>query len=158
MKHVLTTYTISEGIYCNGYYSLNDEDFDTLYQWYNSFIETNEDYWISDNITINPSNFDLGEVEEDAGCMFFIEKYGNPCNILEHVDELKSIFDSTYNKLRCESTDTEDSDLYTGTETVQRLIQAHVNGNHDEVQLLLNDENLDRTDDIVVKISLVNNK
>ena len=91
MRHVLTTFTISEGIYCNGYYSLSNEDFDMLIMWYDSFIELNESYWISDNISITPTTFDIGEVEEDVGCMIFIEKYGNPCNILEHIDEIAKI-------------------------------------------------------------------
>lgn len=153
MKHILTTFMISDGIYCNGYYELNDTDYDILMTWYNSFVELNESYWISDNISITPSNFDVNEVETNDECMIFVEKYGNPCNILEQVDEISSIFEITYINVRTDSTDTDDSDLYTGTETVQRLIQAHVKGNHDEVQLLLKDERLNHDDDIVSKIS-----
>lgn len=149
MRHILTTYTISEGLYANGYYQMNDENADIVISWYNDFIADNKDYWISDDVTLTSDNFDLDEVEEDIECLAFINKYGNPNNILEHIDELECIFGVK----RSVSTDTEDSELYTGTETVQQLITAHVKGDRNKVQRLLTDENLDHDDDIVNKIS-----
>ena len=148
MKYILTTYTISEGLYANGYYQMSDENAETVLSWYNDFSNNDKDYWISDDVTLTIENFELVEVEEDSECLTFINKYGNPNNILEHIYELDCIFGSE----KHDSTDTDDSDLYTGTETIQQLISAHVKGENDKVQSLLNNGKLDHNDDIINKI------
>jgi hypothetical protein len=148
-RYILTTYNITDTIIVNGYYTFNDIQMQYVDDWFNDFTES---YYIDDSITITPTNFTISEIEYDINCENFINKYGNPCNILEHIDDLSDVFDNTYERIRTLSVDTEDSDLYTGTEDVSRLINAHLSGNHEEIQSLLTEKEFDEDDDIVKKI------
>ena len=112
-----------------------------------------ESYYITDTITLTLDNFSIVEVEYDIGCEKFIEKYGNPCNILEHIDDLFNVFNII--ELDISS---DDSDLYTGTEDVSRLIKAHMVGDKNTIKTLLLEKDFDDTDDIVNKIIENNRK
>lgn len=146
MNYILTTFRLTDTIIINGYYKFNTQQYEQLMSWYNNF--TSE--CISNTIILTEHNFDIVTVEYNEYCEKFIEIYGNPCNILEHIDELSDIFDKqSYTMVNIDS---DDSDLYTDTANVADLIDAHVNGRHEEVQSLLLTKEFDNNDDIIKKI------
>jgi len=147
-RYILTTYNMTDTITVNGYYTLSNDNMNQVTDWFNNFTES---YFISDIITLTNDNFNMVEVQYDVNVEKFIAKYGNPCNILEHIDDLSDIFDSA-GRERLLSIETDDSDLYTGTEDVSRLINAHMKGDEDTVKMLLSEKEFDDSDDIVNKI------
>lgn len=139
---------MTDTITVNGYYTLSNDNMNQVTDWFNNFTES---YFISDIITLTNDNFNMVEVQYDVNVEKFIAKYGNPCNILEHIDDLSDIFDSA-GRERLLSIETDDSDLYTGTEDVSRLINAHMKGDENAVKMLLSEKEFDDSDDIVNKI------
>lgn len=149
-RYILTTYNITDTITVNGYYTFTNIQINIVLDWFDKFTES---YYITDTITLTLDNFSIVEVEYDIGCEKFIEKYGNPCNILEHIDDLFNVFNII--ELDISS---DDSDLYTGTEDVSRLIKAHMVGDKNTIKTLLLEKDFDDTDDIVNKIIENNRK
>jgi hypothetical protein len=148
-RYILTVYNISDTITINGYYIFTDTQCQEILDWYEDFTES---IFVVDNITITPDNFSIMEIEYDFNCEKFIEKYGNPCNILEHIDEISHIMDSDYARLRNGDLDDEDLDLCIETENFNKLINAHLSENYEEVQRLILEKDYDEDDDIIKKI------
>ena len=148
MNYILTTFRLTDTININGYYKLNEFQYEQVMSWYNNF--TTE--YIDNNIVLTEDNFDIICVDYDENCEKFIEKYGNPCNILEHIDVLNDVFSKQSYTIINPDCNSDDSDLYTDTENVTILIDAHVNGRREEVETLLSNRDFDSNDDIIKKI------
>lgn len=155
MNHILTTFYLSDTIVISGYYILDDDQHRIVKNWYYNWVNSFQNYIISDTIILTDNNFSIEDVDCDDKCEYFIRKYGNTCNILEHIEELESVFDSNNNiKYDSVNAESDDSDLYTDTTNVSNLIEAHISGRHDEVQMLLSKTHFDENDDIINKIKI----
>lgn len=145
MKFILTTYRITDTLHSYGYYNLSDSNYEKLMKWYDEYIESNEEYYINEQLHLSLDNFTVSVIDDNEQFQEFLNKYGNPCNILEQIDDL-DFFDEEIKN----DSDSEDSMLY--TETVNRLITAYIDENKDEVENILNNNEFDEEDDIINKI------
>jgi len=122
------------------YYEFNTEQLDIFEEWYNSFtIGFHNSLEISRDLL----KFKLVEKKEEMElAKNFLDTFGRPFNILEEIDDLYEIFNQDIR-----SVSSEDESFYQETETINTIIQAHINGNINQVKTLLETTNID--DDIV---------
>lgn len=122
------------------YYEFNTEQLDIFEEWYNSFTIG---FYNSLEISRDLLKFKLVEKKEEMElAKKFLDTFGRPFNILEEIDDLDEVFNQDIR-----SVSSEDDTFYQETETINTIIQAHINGNINQVKTLLETTNID--DDIV---------
>lgn len=122
------------------YYEFNTEQLDIFEEWYNSFTIG---FYNSLEISRDLLKFKLVEKKEEMElAKKFLDTFGRPFNILEEIDDLDQVFNQDIR-----SVSSEDESFYQETETINTIIQAHINGNITQVKTLLETTNID--DDIV---------
>jgi hypothetical protein len=154
---VITTFNITDTLTTTGYYKMTNLEWSQVSEWNDDFNVYNKECPISSDIIITPDNFSIMLIDDfDFFNNPIIVKYGNPCEILEHIPELDFLFNKTHRNIRISNTqndsDSDDSMLYTDTENVQDLINAHINQDSNKIKQLLDDNSYDDTDDIIKKI------
>lgn len=149
--YIMTLYNITDTLCVNGYYKLNSEQKNILQEWYDDFKCSGMHIWISSDISITSNNFTISETSSKTFIDNMLSLHGNPCEILEHIDELNDMFKVKEKEvINNDDSDSDDSFLY--TETVTKLIKAHIDGSLNEVNEILTNNNFDNNDDIVNKI------
>lgn len=81
---VKITYTFTEisKLKIVGYYNLTDDQYRRLMDWSSG---DPEDWLSSDSFVITKHNLQVDALDSDPIIQAFMDKYGNPCDILENI-------------------------------------------------------------------------
>lgn len=94
VKITFTPFYDCEEFKAVSYYILNDEQYDAIMKFYNDNFQEHigTDNWVTKH------NMIIEHLEHDPIIQKFIEKYKNPCNILENMDNFKitNFFDNNF--------------------------------------------------------------
>jgi len=119
MEDIYTTLIIDDIINIESCYKVTVAKANQIFDWYQNFLETDEHIYISESIIISPKNFRIERHAEHSS------------NLLEFVPELMD------GKIDSDS----DEQLFTETENSMKLMDAHINGDIKQVNMMLNSVN-----------------
>lgn len=148
MDYICVTLYINNIILMDSFYKLTDEQSKIVFDWYYNFLKMKQTVEITPNLFINTENFFIERINETENPLNFEISKGNTSNILEYILDLDDfMFESIPNtKTNYEDSDS-DSKLYTETENISLLIDAHIKKDKENITKLLN--NINNNDNIV---------
>jgi len=118
------------------YYQFDLEELEIFETWYLEF----DSMLLDSGLELNKTNFiyKIIKYSEDSfyTALNFLESFGRPFDLLEQIDELNEICFSSDAK-DIASIQSDDSELYNDTETINNIISAHIEGNTTKVKELL---------------------
>lgn len=132
MELLVVKLNINDNLTVTGYYFINNSQYEKIYEWYNSFMDT----IVLSDLILTPSNLTVEKHDFDQELYNSINKWSNPFPILESIDEISYIFDTDVVEDNSES-ELDESLLYTETENISRLIDAHKEKNDKDIKMLL---------------------
>jgi hypothetical protein len=121
------------------FYEFNIDELDIFESWYNTFDE-----YYSDNLFISRDTitYKLVESKDDMEkAKVFLDNFDRPFNLLEEIEELSILFIEDIDSIASENS------VYDKTESINNIINYHLNGNVDKVKECLTNINTD--DDII---------
>ncbi len=137
------------------YYQFDLEELEIFESWVSSL----ESIILDSGLEINNTNLKYQIIKSTDNTFDtltdFLETFGRPFDLLEQINELEDICFNTHNsKDNNSDTNSDDSELYNDTETINNIISAHIQGNVSKVKELLEtskNTNID-DDDIISNI------